>query len=434
MTIQTDILKQVEQHLVKRQYRQSTIDAYMMWMAQLTDYFSDVIPSQISINQINQFLTFLFSRKKLSTNSVHQAAHTYITIYNELFGKKYKIDDLKLPVREYELQEVLNPDEVIDLLNNAPSLKAKFAFAVLYSAGLLVSELKQIRLIDFDLSNRRISIRNQSGHIVRKAVLSEYVAKEFNGYKKEYKPKKWLFEGKQSGEQMSPDVIWKAFKKTAPLVGITKSVSPRTLKYSYVHHLAEQGIPLHSILKELKMSLSSRTYDFYSKIITGSAKIEVNHSPLDKIIYSNEGKFINTKPLEKLLFRLQDEKEADYLSEAIKCLRVGAYRACVVFAWNAAVRNIHNRLILHSKHSLNAAITKHEPKARQIKTIADFSYVKEQTILLASVDLGEFDKNQKDMLETCLTLRNKCVHPGNYKPQPFKAASFLEDLITIVFQ
>jgi len=43
------------------------------------------------------------------------------------------------------------------------------------------------------------------------------------------------------------------------------------------------------------------------------------------------------------------------------------------------------------------------------------------------------DKNEKDILEEALNLRNKCGHPGKYKLGPKKVSSFIEDIVNIVF-
>jgi len=53
--------------------------------------------------------------------------------------------------------------------------------------------------------------------------------------------------------------------------------------------------------------------------------------------------------------------------------------------------------------------------------------------LKAACDLGQIEKNEKLVLENCLDLRNNCGHPGQYKPEEYKALSFLEDLLTILF-
>ena len=50
------------------------------------------------------------------------------------------------------------------------------------------------------------------------------------------------------------------------------------------------------------------------------------------------------------------------------------------------------------------------------------------------LDLGEFDKNEKDTIEEALNLRNRCGHPGKYRPGIKKASSFIEDIISVVFK
>ncbi len=123
----------------------------------------------------------------------------------------------------------------------------------------------------------------------------------------------------------------------------------------------------------------------------------------------------------------------EYLDEALKCLRVGALRPCVVSVWVAAARTIQNAMMSKGAPAVTSAVQKHDPKARQIKTVDDFAYVKEAVQLLAALDLGVLDKSQKDALVDALNLRNKCGHPSKYKPGVKKVSAFMEDVISIVF-
>lgn len=137
--------------------------------------------------------------------------------------------------------------------------------------------------------------------------------------------------------------------------------------------------------------------------------------------------------LEKLLTSIADKDVADYVKESIKCLSVGALRAATVFLWAGAVRRIQEEVIACGAQNVNTAATKHDPKARKIKRIDDLSYIKESTLLFTAQELGLFDKNQRGVLEDALSLRNKCGHPGKYKPGPKKVSSFIEDVVGIVF-
>ena len=137
--------------------------------------------------------------------------------------------------------------------------------------------------------------------------------------------------------------------------------------------------------------------------------------------------------LEDLVAKGSDSDVRDYLDEAVKCLQVGALRACTVFVWAAAIRTIQTSVMAKGTPAAAAAIQKHDPKARPVKSIDDFAHVKDATTLLAAKDLGILDKNEKDTLTEALNLRNRCGHPGKYRPGVKKVSAFVEDITSIVF-
>lgn len=137
--------------------------------------------------------------------------------------------------------------------------------------------------------------------------------------------------------------------------------------------------------------------------------------------------------LEILIKSVQGEEVKGYLSEALKCLQVGALRACVVFLWTGAIRELQQQILTQGAAAVNAAILKHDPKSRAVKSIDDFAHVKDSITLLAAKELGLLDKNEKDALTDCLNLRNRSGHPGKYKPGVKKVSAFVEDITTILF-
>jgi hypothetical protein len=137
--------------------------------------------------------------------------------------------------------------------------------------------------------------------------------------------------------------------------------------------------------------------------------------------------------LAKQIAVLKDNDVKDYVVEAVSALQVGARRAAVVFLWVGAVRLIQAAVIASGVSPANAAIGKHYQKARKIQTIDDLQFIQESTLLLAARDLGIFDKGETQILEHCLDVRNKCGHPGKYKPGPKKLSSIIEDLISVVY-
>jgi DNA-binding MarR family transcriptional regulator len=135
----------------------------------------------------------------------------------------------------------------------------------------------------------------------------------------------------------------------------------------------------------------------------------------------------------KLITTIMDAETKDYLQEALKCLGIGALRACIVFVWTGAIRAIQNQVLTFNLILVNAALIKHDPKVRKVTRLDDFAYIKDSLTLLAARELGVLDKNEKDTLEEALNLRNRCGHPSNYKPGVKKTSSFIEDVVSIVF-
>lgn len=137
--------------------------------------------------------------------------------------------------------------------------------------------------------------------------------------------------------------------------------------------------------------------------------------------------------LETLAGKVTDSDVRDYLDEAIKCLKVGARKACIVFLWVGAIRTVQSLMMAHGKSAVTAAVQKHDPKARAVKSLDDFAYIKDSVSLLAAKDLGVIDKGQKDALTDALDLRNRCGHPGKYRPGMKKVSAFVEDITTTVW-
>lgn len=137
--------------------------------------------------------------------------------------------------------------------------------------------------------------------------------------------------------------------------------------------------------------------------------------------------------LETLAGKVPDPIVRGYIEEAIKCLTVSALRTAVVFLWTGVIRTLQQNAFSKGATNLNSAILKHDPKARTVKKLEDFAYIKDAVSLLAFQELGILDKGEKGSLEEALSLRNRCGHPTRYIPGVNKASSFIEDVVGIVF-
>ena len=139
------------------------------------------------------------------------------------------------------------------------------------------SELLNLSISDIDSERMVINIREAKGMKDRISLLSKNLLVLLRIYYKEYKPKKYLFEG-QSGGKYSPTSVANILKKAALKAGIRKTVSPHMLRHSFATHLLEQGTDLRYI-QDLLGHKSSKTTEIYTHVSKNA--IDKIRNPVD---------------------------------------------------------------------------------------------------------------------------------------------------------
>jgi len=173
----------------------------------------------------------------------------------------------------------LSEEEVMRIINSVKNLKHKAILLTIYSAGLRISEVINLRIADIDSSRKTIIIKGAKGKKDRNSLLSEKLLIILRNYFKEYKPKDWLFEG-QEGEQYAESSIQHIFHKACQDAKILKKATVHTLRHSFATHLLERGTDLRYI-QELLGHSSSKTTEIYTHIThKGMEQIK---SPLDNL-------------------------------------------------------------------------------------------------------------------------------------------------------
>jgi site-specific recombinase XerD len=409
-----------------------TIKMYLKCLVDLSDFYPKKHLSDVTLDELGEFFAHNKDKLKRSAENLKQYFHAIAIYYNKLQKKNFDLSKIPRDKIVRSRKDYFRQSEIKLLIDNATITRDKILLSLAYSSGLDLNEVIGLQIKDFDFKKNVHKVRAESGTLLREAVLSTKFKEQYQAYLEEYKPTKWLFEGRKK-VQIPRETVTRIFNDNFKKLGLSKNLTFKSLKYSYILHLEEFGIPLLKVLTNLglKSSTSLQHFSHYKAELFDKPFF----SPLDRIyLVREESDKINTRSLYSLLNDVKDKDEKDYLIESIKCLETGALRSGIVFAWVAAIRNIHGQMVKHGHRTLNVAIKKHSPNAIDVKTIDDFLYIKDSVTLKAALDLDIFDKSEKDVLEECLNLRNKCGHPGQYKPRPLKAMAFLEDLITIVFQ
>ena len=158
----------------------------------------------------------------------------------------------KLPQR---LPDVLTQDEIarlIEIPNTGTKLglRDRTMLELLYAAGLRVSELNHLRPLDFDPQTEILHIWGK-GSKERMVPLYATAARFLSAYlascRASFIPKEDYIFLNRSGKGLSRQGIWKLIKRHAVKAGITKTISPHTLRHSFATHLLEGGADLRTL-------------------------------------------------------------------------------------------------------------------------------------------------------------------------------------------
>jgi integrase/recombinase XerD len=164
---------------------------------------------------------------------------------------------IDLPKSGLRLPDVLSVDEVKRLLDTPDMTKpAGFRDAamleMLYAAGLRVSELIGLKLLDVNLEAGFVRVFGK-GSRERVVPIGRYAREKIEAYLASSRPQllrratsAYLFVAR-AGKPMTRQGFWKLLKKYARQAGILKNVTPHSLRHSFASHLLEGGADLRTV-------------------------------------------------------------------------------------------------------------------------------------------------------------------------------------------
>ena len=188
------------------------------------------------------------------------------------------IRPLRLVTAPRRTPVVLSPQEVARLLEAAPGLKYKAALSVAYGAGLRVSEVANLKVSDIDRERMTLRVEQGKGQRDRTVMLSPRLLELLREWWKAARPQVWLFPGQNPINPVTARQLNRAVTAAKDLAGITKRVSPHTLRHSFATHLLEQGADIR-VIQVLLGHAKLETTALYTRVAVST--IRDVKSPLD---------------------------------------------------------------------------------------------------------------------------------------------------------
>ncbi len=268
------------QWLRSRRYSENTVKTYCDALLGFLGFFSDKRATEINNEDIIHYNNEYIRKHKLSASYQNQIVNAIKLYFLTIENRQIEIEKIHRPKAAKLLPNVLSKAEVKLILTALPNIKHRAMLSLIYSCGLRRSELLNLRAADIDSQRNVVIIRQSKGRKDRIAPLSPKILELLREYYLYFKPKNWLFEGRNIGEQYDGRSLGYILKQALLKAEISKPVTLHWLRHSYATHLLESGTDLRYI-QEILGHTSSRTTEIYTHVSTSS--IQMVKSPFDDL-------------------------------------------------------------------------------------------------------------------------------------------------------
>lgn len=276
------MVRDYEQYLVvERSLSGNTKDAYLEDLAKLLSYFAteNIEAENATLTDLECFVTSLVELG-ISARSQARIISGIKSFYKFLILEDAIPDDptelLECPSLGRHLPEVLSIEEIdaieAQIDTSTPTGRRNLAIVeMLYSCGLRVSELSNLKISNLALDQEFISVfgKGDKQRLVPIGEESIGIVKDWINDRMEMENVKdserdYLFLSNR-GKHISRITIFVLIKDLAEKAGITKNISPHTFRHSFATHLLEGGADLRSI-QEMLGHESILTTEIYTHI------------------------------------------------------------------------------------------------------------------------------------------------------------------------
>tara|TARA_R110002051_G_scaffold318245_1_gene400358 strand:+ start:82 stop:921 length:840 start_codon:yes stop_codon:yes gene_type:complete len=275
---QDDILKKYIKKLKYLRYSESAINSYSNYVL----IFLETTNKNYQHLTGSDFQVFLDDYNFSSASQQNGIISAIKLLYEKVLNKKYKKVDFTRPKKSTSLPIIHSQEEMQMLFNVCSNLKHKVIIALLYSCGLRISELLNLKWEDVDRSLKIIRIIKGKGNKDRPVMLDEKLIPLLESYARKYKTKKYVLKG-QKTEKYSDTSVRQVLKQLSKKAGLNKRIYPHLLRHNCFTHMVENGIDINLIqtLAGHKRASTTRIYTHLSNNFISQIKSPLNNISFD---------------------------------------------------------------------------------------------------------------------------------------------------------
>lgn len=273
---------------IRKWYDKYSIDIQLVYESEATrkNYKSQVwcflnkFGNEIEPKSIDNEKIKLWLLEAITINSRKHRLCALNSFYKITVGMPSKIKKIPYPKSDKKLPIVLSKEEVQKMFTVCENLKHKVILALLYSCGLRVSELINLKWSHIDRSRMIINIIAGKGNKDRQVMLESSLIPLLERYFHEYKTKTYILDGQGGKDKYSSASVNQVMKQLAEKAGINKRVYTHLMRHNCFTHMVENGTDIN-LIQRLAGHNNVKTTNMY--LHTSHTTISKIQSPLNNI-------------------------------------------------------------------------------------------------------------------------------------------------------
>ena len=279
--IPVDVEKSVAKECKRRNYSEKTVKSYIYCINRFLKYTNKSL-DKISKRDVRLFLEYL-SEKSMAGNTMNLYHMAIRFLFEDVLDKRIWID-IKYSKTPERIPVVLSKEEIKSLFNAVKNQKHKLIIQLMYSAGLRVSELINLKANDLDINKGYGFVRKGKGSKDRIFIIADSIKEELRRFigTKKLNEFDYLFTSKK-GRKYNVSSPRNVIKKACKIAKIEKNISCHTLRHSFATHLIEDGYSISEVQSLLGHKSPETTFIYVHTSNMNMIKVK---SPLDSIKFN----------------------------------------------------------------------------------------------------------------------------------------------------
>jgi len=228
-----------------RNYAPRTIKSYVAGVVRFTRHFGRS-PDLLGAEEIRAFQLELL-RRRVSWSLFNQTVCALRVFYDVTLGRPDVVTMIPYGKKPRTVPVVLSPEEVLRFLEAVRPGRDRVLLQTTYACGLRLGEVTHLRVADIDSARRVIVVRQGKGQKDRLVPLSPRLLEVLRAYWRTDRPQLWLFPGRDPAKPLNGTTIQRLCQRVVTRLGLTKRVTPHTLRHSFATHMLEAGVDVRTV-------------------------------------------------------------------------------------------------------------------------------------------------------------------------------------------